>query len=170
MQVAVSCSVLVSRFVPLSQLTPRVLPCACAAAFLFGSLPAHAGDIPAPDARAIADLESRALHADPREQVQIYADLADKISLVAAKQIAEGDAEAAERTLHQFESASAAIESDLLKNSKGLKKTEVLLHTTHRRMADLGRAASGDMKPVVLNALHRLDKAQTALLGMIFEQ
>ncbi len=121
------------------------------------------------DASAIASLQLRAQQASPREQVQMYADLVDKISLLASREIAEGEFEKAEATLHQLEACTAQIESGLQRDSKGLKKTEVLLHTTRRRLTDLVRSASGEMKPMVQNAVSKLDHAQTALLGAVFE-
>lgn len=122
------------------------------------------------DSAMIASLQLRAQQASPREQVQMYADLADKISLLATREIAEGEEEKAEATLHQLEACTAQLESNLQRDSKGLKKTELLLHTTNRRLTDLVRLASGDMKPMVQNALKRLDKAQTALLSAVFEK
>ncbi len=121
------------------------------------------------DSAVIASLQLHAQQAAPREQVQLYADLADKISLLAARQIAEGEWEKAEMTLHQLEACTTQIEAGLQRDSKNLKKTELMLHTTHRRLNDLVRAASGDMKPTVQNAVSRLEHVQTALLGAVFE-
>ncbi len=114
-------------------------------------------------------MQLRAQQASPREQVQMYADLVDKISLLASKEVADGEMEKAEVTLHQLEACTAQIESGLQRDSKGLKKTELLLHNTHRRLTDLVRSASGDIKPMVQSAVSRLDHAQTTLLAAIFE-
>lgn len=155
---------------------PHVLPmrlrtAACCGALL-ASLPlaAHATDnnFIAVDPSLIATLQVRAQQAPPRERVQMFADLADKISLLASKQIAEGDEEHAQATLKQLEECTAQLETTVTQDSKGLKRTEMLLHTTNRRLRDLIRGASGDMKPVVQSALKRLDQAQTALLSAVF--
>jgi flagellin-specific chaperone FliS len=122
------------------------------------------------DSSTIATLQLRAQQASPREQVQMYADLADKISQLASRQIAAGEAENAQATLHQLEACTADLESGLHRDSKGLKKTELLLHTTNRRLVDLVRSASGDLKPIVQSALKRLDQAQNALLSAVFEK
>ena len=116
-----------------------------------------------------ASLQLRAQQASPREQVQMYADLVDKISLLASKEVADGEMDKAEATLHQLEACTAQMETNLQRDSKGLKKTEMMLHNTHRRLTDLVRSASGDMKPMVQSAVSRLDHAQTTLLGAIFE-
>lgn len=121
------------------------------------------------DPALIASLQLRAKQAAPREQVQIYADLADKISLLIDKQLADGDEEKAQGTLRLFESCAAELESGLQRDSKNLKRTEMLLHTTHRRLADMVRSASGDMKPLVQSAVNRLDRVQNVLLSSVFE-
>lgn len=121
------------------------------------------------DPALIASLQLRAQQAAPREQVQIYADLVDKISLLVSRQLAEGDEEKAQLTLHQLEACAAVLETGLQHDSKNLKRTEMLLHSTHRRLSDMVRSASGDTKPVVQSALHHLDNVQTALLSAVFE-
>ena len=142
----------------------------CVVLFLSASLSARAADTPLMiDSSLIASLQLRAQQASPREQVQMYADLVDKISLLASKEVADGEMDKAEATLHQLETCTAQIESGLQRDSKGLKKTELLLHNTHRRLADLVRSASGDIKPMVQSAVSHLDHAQTTLLSAIFE-
>ncbi len=147
----------------------RALTC-CGALILAAPLAARAANnFLLVDTQTITTLQLRAQQASPRDQVQLYADLADKISMLANQQILQGDLEQAEHTLHQLEACTLVIETNLQRDSRGLKKTEMLLHTTNRRLADMMRAASGDMKPVVQNALKRLDSAQTALLSAVFQ-
>ena len=128
-----------------------------------------ASPVPAVDTAGIASLQIRVQQAGQREQVQMYADLVDRISVLASRQIADGELEDAAATLHQLESCIGHLESNLQRDSKGLKKTEVMLHTTHRRLQDLVRSASGDMKPAVENVVQRLDRVQTTLLSAVFE-
>jgi hypothetical protein len=149
----------------------RQAACCGLLAFVSAPVAARAADnLVLIDAQMIATLQIRAQQAAPREQVQLYADLADKISLLVTREIAEGDEEKAQAALQQLEACTAEIESGLHRDSKGLKRTELLLHTTNRRLADLVRSASGDMKPVVASALKRLDQAQTTLLSAVFEK
>ncbi|MFN2975868.1 hypothetical protein [Terriglobus aquaticus] len=121
------------------------------------------------DAHLLTELEQRALSANAREQAFLYADLADKMSVLAGKQLADGEVEEAEATLERMEACTAKMENNL-QQSKSLKKTELLLHMTHRRLSDMVRAAGMDAKPHVQSALKRLDAAQTALLAMIFSK
>ena len=146
---------------------------ACCGALTLASLVpmnARAADNPlVVDPSLIASLQIRAQHAAPREQVQIYADLVDKISLLVGREIADGEDEKAQSTLQQLEDCAAILETGLQRDSKGLKRTEMLLHTTHRRLSDMVRSASGDLKPMVQSAVNRLDRVQTALLSAVFE-
>ncbi|SDF13356.1 hypothetical protein [Terriglobus roseus] len=158
-----------------SHAIPHSLPSRLRAAACCGAMMAlmplalHAADnLVTIDPTMIATLQLRAEQAAPRDQMQLFADLADKISLLATKQIADGDDEHAQATLKQLEACTAQMEITMKLDSKGLKKAEMLLHTTNRRLKDLVRGASGDMKPVVQSALKRLDQAQTSLLSAVF--
>ena len=132
------------------------------------AIPAHAASgADGIDAKLLNDLEQRAVAANIREQAFLYADLADKLSVLAGKQLADGDEEDAEATLQHMESCTAKMESNF-QQSKSLKKTELLLHMTNRRLSDMVRAAGMDAKPHVQEALKRLNAAQTSLLAMIF--
>ena len=126
--------------------------------------PAAAVDL---ELHLIAELEQHALLASPREQAFLYADLADRMTLLASRQIADGELEKAEATLEKLEACTAKMESNFAQ-SKSLKKTELLLHLTNRRLTDMARAASSDMKPHVQEALARLNVAQASLLATIF--
>ncbi len=89
------------------------------------------------------------------------------MSVLAGKQLADGEVEEAEATLDRMEACTAKIESNF-QQSKSLKKTELLLHMTNRRLSDMVRAAGMDAKPHVQSALKRLNTAQTSLLAIIF--
>lgn len=128
--------------------------------------PAAAGAVDL-DLHVLADLEQRAILANPREQAFLYADLADRMTLLASRQIADGEIEQAEATLEKLEAYTARMETNFAQ-SKSLKKTELLLHLTNRRLTDMTRAASADVKPHVQEALTRLNVAQASLLATIF--
>ena len=148
----------------------------CVAVMAFALMPpsAHASATPrdavAVDSQFLQELESRAAQADPREQASIYADLADKISMLVAQQISAGELDAAEATLRHFESCTEKLKSGLAKDSKGLKRAEMLLHTTQRRLHDLARVSGGDLRSHVQAATSRLDSVQTALLEAVFKK
>ncbi len=159
-----SCWTAVSRGVRLGAVAAL-----CGGVLLTMPVRAAAGDPPPStfDLHAVADLELRANAANPKEQAFLYADLADKMTLLASHQMAEGEIEKAQETLKHLEACTAKMESNF-QQSKSLKKTEMLLHMTNRRLTDMTRAASYDMKPQVQEALKRLNSAQTSLLAVIF--
>ena len=148
LRAAVACTVLVS-----SAAIPRVANAASGAEAI--------------DSHTLSELERRALTANAKEQAFLYADLADKMSVLAGKQLADGEVEEAEATLDRMEACTAKMESNF-QQSKSLKKTELLLHMTNRRLSDMVRAAGMDAKPHVQSALKRLNTAQTSLLAIIF--
>ena len=141
----------------------------CGGALVTLPLRAAAGDPPAVpfDLHLMADLELRAGAANPKEQAYLYADLADRMTLLADRQIADGEVEKAGETLKKLEAYTAKMESNF-QQSKSLKKTEMMLHLTNRRLTDMARVASADVKPQVQQALKRLNSAQTSLLAVIF--
>ena len=147
-----------------------VVTCAALMAALVSSRPLSAASgVEVIDAHLLNEMEQRAMTANAKEQAFLYADLADKMSVLAGKQLANGEVEEAEATLERMEACTAKMESNF-QQSKSLKKTELLLHTTNRRLSDMIRAADMDAKPHVQSALKRLNLAQTSLLAMIFEK
>ncbi len=147
----------------------RAVAAVCGGMLVTIPMCAAVGDPPptAFDLHVVADLELRAGTANPKEQAFLYADLADKMTLLASHQMAEGELDKAQETLKHLEACTAKMESNF-QQSKSLKKTEMLLHMTNRRLTDMTRAASYEMKPQVQEALKRLNSAQTSLLAVIF--
>ena len=116
----------------------------------------------------LAQLEEEADHASLRDQVMLYGNLADRYSLLAAQAISNGSIDDAQQALAHLETCTVKLQHSAAANSRSLKKTELLLHTTHRRLTDVWRSASEDMKPQVQSVLRDLNSAQTALLSSIF--
>lgn len=141
----------------------------CVTVLAAASMPCYAAIDLTPDARLVADLELRAVQADPREKPYLYTELADKLTLMASRQVQNGDLDQAAATLEKVEACSARIESEISDKSKGIKKAEMLLHTTGRRLADMLRASPSDLKPRLQATLKRLNDAQNSLLSKMFE-
>jgi hypothetical protein len=117
----------------------------------------------------LAELETRARQSDPRDHVFLYTDLADKLSVLAGRQIQSGQEAEAAATLARLEACSLAIETELSPKSKSLKKAELLMHTTGRRLGDLVRISSADLKPKLQSALARLRTTQSSVLAKMFD-
>jgi len=137
---------------------------------MLASVPSYAAAAdPAPDARLVADLEIRVVQADPREKPYLYTELADKLTLLASRQMQTGDYEQAELTLQKVEACTARIESEISDKSKGLKKAEMMMHMTGRRLGDMLRVSTMELKPRLQNTIKRLNDAQNSLLAKMFE-
>jgi hypothetical protein len=141
----------------------------CMTVLAAASMPCHAAIDLTPDARLVADLEIRAVQANPREKPYLYTELADRLTMMASRQIQNGDLDQAAATLEKVETCSARIESEISDKSKGMKKAEMLMHATGRRLSDLLRVSPSDLKPHLQAALKRLNDAQNILLSKMFE-
>ena len=129
---------------------------------------ASGGDGIALDAQGIALLESRAAQANPREQCFLYTELVHHMTEVAGKQMLDGDAEHASKTLKQVEHYANLIHLGLAKDTKRLKNAEMMMHKTTYRLAGYLHVASTEDKATLEATLKQLDTVQTELLDQVF--
>lgn len=121
-----------------------------------------------PDSQALSQLEIRAQQANPRDQCFLYAELVHTMTEMAAKQLLDGDTDAASATLKQVEHYAQLIHLGLANDTKRLKNTEMLMHHTAYRLGDLIRVASSEDRPVLNATLKHLDQVQTEILLQVF--
>ena len=121
-----------------------------------------------PDSQTLSQLEIRAQQANPRDQCFLYTELVHTMTEMAAKQITDGDPEAATATLKQVEHYAQLIHLGLAQDTKRLKNAELLMHHTAYRLSDLIRAASTEDRPVLDATLKRLDQVHTEILTQLF--
>lgn len=141
-------------------------------AFLFSnSLPCHAasgrGASP-PDPAAIAQLEERASHANPREQCYLYTQLVQTMVDAAGHQMLDGDSEQAAATLKRTEHYTQLIHLALARNTKRLKEAEKLMERTTERLGEYLRRTSGDDRLAMQATLKQLDHVHDELLDQVF--
>lgn len=129
---------------------------------------AAGGDDVALDAQGIAQLESRAALANPREQCFLYTELVHHMTEAAGKQMLEGDAERASLTLKRVEHYAELIHLGLARDTKRLKNAEMMMHKTTYRLAGYLHVASSEDKATLEATLKHLDKVQTELLDQVF--
>ena len=137
-----------------------VLPSAHAAASSSDSL-----DL---DAAGLALLETKALHADPREQCFLYTQLVQGYTEVAGKQMAAGDMEQAGATLKRVQGFAEHIHMGLAKDTKRLKNAEMSMHQATRHLGQYLHMVSTEDKAVVESTLKQLDKVNEELLAQVF--
>lgn len=120
------------------------------------------------DPTTLAAMEQKATVAPAKEQAILYTELAERLTLLAAHQIQDGNAAEAAATLDRVEHCTESMQKELSAGSKDLKKAELRLHDTQRRLGDLVRIASSEMKPHVQSTLKRMNDAQRSLLALLF--
>ena len=129
---------------------------------------AHAATEPGFDPIALMQLETRAEHADPREQCFLYTELVQVYTEVAGKQMAAGEMEQAGATLKRVETFASRIHMNLAKDTKRLKNAEMMMHTASHRLGQYMHSISSDDKVVVQSTLKQLDKVNDELLAQVF--
>ncbi|HWB32092.1 MAG TPA: hypothetical protein VG714_02860 [Acidobacteriaceae bacterium] len=134
-------------------------PCAHAAAF----------DESVPTPEALAQLELRASQASPREQPWLYTEIIHTMTEKAGKELSAGDDTAARNTLQQVSHYAHLVQSSLARNTKQLKKAEMLMQHTTWRLAQYMHLASPDDKPEVQATLKQLDQINDQLLTQVFQ-
>jgi hypothetical protein len=134
------------------------------------SLPARAAGIDdvTPDPAFIAQLEQRAEQAKPKEQCFLYTELVHEMTLLAGKQLRDGDIDHASLTLKSVEHYAQLIHLGLANDTKRLKNAEMLMHHTTHKLGEYLHAASGDDRPVLEATLKHLDAIQDELLTQVF--
>ncbi len=120
------------------------------------------------DATALAQLELKALHAEPREQCFLYTQLVQGYTEIAGKQMAAGDMEQASATLKRVQGFAEHIHIGLAKDTKRLKNAEMAMHTASRHLGQYLHLVSSEDKAVVESTLKQLDKVNEELLTQVF--
>ena len=120
------------------------------------------------DAAGLMQLESKALHADPREQCFLYTQLVQGYTEVAGKQMAAGETEKASATLKRVQGFAEHIHMGLAKDTKRLKNAEMAMHSATRHLGQYLHSVSDEDKTVVESTLKQLDKVNEELLAQVF--
>jgi hypothetical protein len=121
-----------------------------------------------PDSQTLTQLEIRAQQASPRDQCFLYTELVHTMTELAAKQIMDGNTDAASTTLKQVEHYAQLIHLGLANDTKRLKNAELLMHHTAYRLGDLIRAASSEDRPTLDSTLKQLDHVHNEMLNQLF--
>lgn len=120
------------------------------------------------DSAALAELESRAEHAQAKEQAYLYTELMDNYVAVAGKQLAAGDMEDATTTLKRIQTYANRVHQGLAKDSKKLKNAEMLLHMATYHLTEMMHAFSSDDAAMLQATVKQLDKLHDELLAQVF--
>ena len=120
------------------------------------------------DSAALAQMEVRASHADPREQCFLYTELVQVYTEVAGKQMAAGEMTEASATLKRVQGFAEHIHMGLAKDTKRLKNAEMVMHAATHRLGQYVHLVSDEDKAVVASTLKQLDKVNDEMLAQVF--
>lgn len=118
--------------------------------------------------KSIAELKKELSSADLNKQHKLYAELARQQVEVANDLYTAGDVPQAEAAVNEIVAYAEKARETGLKSGKKLKKTEITLRKTSRRLADVGRTLSVEYRPHVEAAVERLDDVRSELLEKMF--
>jgi hypothetical protein len=124
-----------------------------------------------PDDAALAQLDQRAEHADPRERCFLYTELAHYYTMAAGRQLAQGDMDHATATLKRIRHYGELIHAGLVSDArklKNLKNAEMLMHETTFHLGEYLHLVSSEDKVEVMAALKQLDSVNEELLAQVF--
>ena len=134
------------------------------------ALPCYAAaiDEALPDANALAQMESRAQQAKPREQCFLYTELVHVMTEIAGHQMLAGDIEQAGQTLKRVERYAHLIHLGLANDTKRLMNAQMLMHHTTRRLDEYVHKASSEDRETLQATLKQLTQVEDELLNQVF--
>ncbi|HEY0264955.1 MAG TPA: hypothetical protein VGC07_10575 [Granulicella sp.] len=143
----------------------------CLALLLSAATPAFASSTDAAmlDPAVLAQLESRADHAHPREQAFLYTQLVSTLTDVAGRQMLAGDTLAAYSTLQKIRHYAELIHLRLTRDAKRVINAQMLMHQTTRHLGELVHRASYEDRPPMEDTLKQLTKVEDELLTQVFD-
>jgi hypothetical protein len=122
------------------------------------------------DAAALAELQQRAEHAQPRDQCYLYTEIVHDLTEVASRQMAAGEDDAAGSTILQVDVAAAKLQQASVADARRLKNAEQLLDRTTHRLADMVRVASDQQRSLMQSTLRHLNAVHSSVLALVFSR
>ena len=120
------------------------------------------------DSAALADLETRADHAQLKEQAYLYTELVHDYVALAGKQVAAGDIDDANVSLKHIQTFAQRIHQNLARDSKRLKNAEMMMHMASYHLSQMMHVISSDDTAMLQATLKQLDKLHDELLAQVF--
>jgi hypothetical protein len=121
-----------------------------------------------PVEKSVEELKKELASADPNQQHGLYAELARRQVEIANDLYTAGNVPEAEAAVNQVVAYADKARDTGLKSGSKLKKTEIALRKTSRRLADVGRTLSVEYRPHVEAAVEHLEDVRRALLEKMF--
>jgi hypothetical protein len=119
---------------------------------------------------ALAALQVKADHAQPRDRCFLYATLVSRMTDLAGNQFNSGDSGQASETLKAVQQYAEKIHTDVVEDSKKLRDAELLMRRASFRLQDILSEASYEDRESLQATLKQLNQVQTQLMTEVFKK
>ena len=119
---------------------------------------------------ALAALQVKADHAQPRDRCFLYATLVSRMTDLAGHQLNSGDSRQASETLKVVQQYAEKIQMGVVGDSKKLKDAESLMRRATFRLQDILSEASYEDRQALEATLKQLNQVQTQLMTQVFKK
>jgi hypothetical protein len=119
---------------------------------------------------ALATLQLKADHAQPRDRCFLYATLVSRMTDLAGHQLNSGDSGQASETLKVVQQYAQKIHMGVVDDSKKLRDAEKLMQRATFRLQDILSEASYEDRQTLEATLKQLNQVQTQLMTQVFKK
>jgi hypothetical protein len=119
---------------------------------------------------ALAALQVKADHAQPKDRCFLYATLVSRMTDLAGDQLNSGDSGQASETLKLVQQYAEKIHMGVVDDSKKLRDAELLMHRATFRLQDFLSEASYEDRQTLEATLKQLNQVQTQLMTQVFKR
>ena len=119
---------------------------------------------------ALATLQVKADHAQPRDRCFLYATLVSRMTDLAGHQLNSGDSGQASETLKVVQQYTEKIHMGVVDDSKKLRDAERLMQQATFRLQDILNEASFEDRQTLEGTLRQLNQVQTELMTQVFKK
>ena len=119
---------------------------------------------------ALATLQLKADHAQPRDRCFLYATLVSRMTDLAGHQLNSGDSGQASETLKVVQQYAEKIHMGVVDDSKKLIDAERLMQRATFRLQDILSEASYEDRQTLEATLKQLNQVQTQLMTQVFKK
>jgi hypothetical protein len=119
---------------------------------------------------ALATLQVKADHAQPRDRCFLYARLVSRMTDVVGHQLNSGDLGQASETLKLVQQYAEKIHMGVVGNSRRLRDAELLMQRAIFRLQDILSEASYEDRQALEATLKQLNQVQTQLMTQVFKR
>ncbi len=118
----------------------------------------------------VDELKARLEHADPKQQVELCTEIAQRQLHAADKAFQASNPAEARSALADVVTYGLRAAEQSRQTRKRMKKTEIAIRKISMRLEDIRRSLDLDQRPPVADAIQKLEQARTELLNSMFRK